>query len=130
MSTNLNAALKKDFAEFNKQLALLEKQKEAVDKQIDALHQAYDQVLDLLNYKRKSGGKAKRAKRGQSTALITSAIKNADAPLRAFEIIENIRKAGQVLSAASVRQQLPKLTKSNVLKKNKDKTYSLGKAAK
>lgn len=125
MSTNLDAALKKDFSEYKKKLAALEKQNVSIDKRIAALNDKYAKVLELLNIPVKAKKGSKRARRGQSRILILGALKKATNPLKAYEIIEAISSSGQSLSNASVRQQLPKLVKEKVLKKNKDKTYSI-----
>ena len=125
MSINLDIALKKDYADYKKLLSTFEKEKSAIDKKILALDIKYEQVLDLVDGPRRSAKPAKRARRGQSKELVVGAIKKAKKSLKAFEIIENIATSGATLSAASVRQQLPQLTKENVLKKNKDKSYAL-----
>ena len=125
MSINLDIALKKDYADYKKQLSTFEKEKKDIEKKILTLEKKYEKVLDLVNGPKKTAKPAKRARRGQSKELIVGAIKKANKSLKAFEIIENIAASGAALSAASVRQQLPKLTKENVLKKNKDKSYSL-----
>jgi hypothetical protein len=128
MTTKLEAALKADYQDYKKQLADFEKQRSAIEKKIVALNKKYAQVLDLMKVrtkKRKPG--AKRAKRGQSKELILAAVTKSKKPIRAVDIIH--ATSGK-LSAASVRQQLPKLVKAGALKKNKDKAYTIGKKGK
>ncbi len=128
MTTNLEAALKADYQDYKKQLAALEKEKNAIEKKILSLNKKYTQVLDLMKTRtKKKKAPGKRAKRGQSRELILAAVAKTKGPVRAVDIIT--ATSGK-LSAASVRQQLPKLVKAGAIKKSKDKTYSLGKKRK
>ncbi len=125
MTTKFEAALKSDYQDYKKQLATLEKEMTTIEKKIVALNKEYAQVLDLMKVKtKKKKTRGKRAKRGQSKELILAAVAKAKNPIRAIDIIN--ATTGK-LSAASVRQQLPKLVKSRALKKSKDKSYTLGK---
>ena len=125
MPTNLQAALKKDFARYKKEVAALEKQKATIDKKIAAVDKKYGQVLALLKFKpAKTKKTATRAKRGQTKEYILMVLKKSKNPLKAFEIISSISASGGNVSKASIRQQLPKLTKEGVIKKDKNKAYS------
>ena len=122
MPTNLDVAIKKDYAQYKKELASLEKQKQLIDKKIVLLAKKFAPVLSFLKPGSKPAQANQRAKRGQSKELIVAALKKAKNPLKGFEIISAV--TGKV-SAASVRQQLPKLVKEGVLKKDKQKAYSV-----
>ena len=125
MSTNLQVALKKDYAEYKKQMTSLEKEKKAIDRKIESLKSKYSQVLDLIQLKTKTRRSKKRAKRGQTKEFISAVLKKARKPLKAFEIIQAIADNGWHVSNASIRQQLPKLVAEGALKKNKEKAYYL-----
>lgn len=127
MVTNLEKALKSDYAEYLKQLKELEKEKKLVEKKIAALDNTYSEVLAIMSARTKSPAKGKpRAKRGQTQVLIAEMLRKAKKPLRANEIIQEIKKSGGIVSDASVRQQLPKMVQAKkITKNNRDKSYNL-----
>ena len=125
MATNLQMALKQDYADYKKQLTAFEKEKMAIERKIESLNKKYSEVLELIQVKTKRKRYKKRARRGQTKEFISAILKKSKKPLKAYEIIQAITEKGWHVSNASIRQQLPKLVSEGVLKKNKDKAYLL-----
>ena len=126
MPTNLELAVKQDYKDYTKKLGDLEKEKSAVDKKIEELNEKYSEVLEFMNIRnmlpKKRGG---RARRGQTKEVIFGILRKARKPLRAAELIRQMKESGPEVSEASIRQQLPKLVKSGELLKDDNKAYTL-----
>jgi len=126
MPTKLEIALKQDFNEYKKEMAVLEKEEKALQKKIETLNGKYQQVLELMDLKTKPTRKSSsRGKRGQTKQLIIDALSDANQPLRANEIIDVIHKDGFAISNAAIRQQLPKLIEQDVIMKDSNKAYRI-----
>ena len=119
MPTKMALAAQEDFADYSRQLAEYQKEKQAIQDQIDILKREYAPVLDYLQIKEE---KPARLQKGRARELVLEAVSLAEKPLRAVEIVELLD--GQV-SPPTVAANLNKLVEQNLISKNHRKEYSI-----
>jgi len=126
----LHAAIQKAYKEYQKEISGLLRACDAVSKKIAKIDKKYAQVLALMKAPRaaaRSGGggvtRGTRIKRGTSRELILGALRGAEKPMRASELIAALKHGGSGISGGSVRQALPRFVAEGVVRKTADKGY-------